>query len=54
MTPLQGVLNAAALLVDLIKEYFPLTIDKLDREKALFAGELYMSCTGRRRCLQVR
>eukprot|EP00798_Chlamydomonas_sp_ICE-L_P021903 gene21903-28945_t len=34
----QGVLNTAALLVDLIKEYFPLGIDKLQREKALFQG----------------
>ena len=36
--PLQGILDSAALLVDLIKEFFRHSIDSLNRERALFDG----------------
>ncbi|MEW5318036.1 MAG: hypothetical protein WDW38_009289 [Sanguina aurantia] len=34
----QGILDVAAVIVDMLRNYFPLTIDKLDRENALFEG----------------
>lgn len=34
----QGILDSAALVVDMIKKLFPLSIDDLERESALFDG----------------
>lgn len=34
----QGILDVAALVVDVLRRYFPLQLDRMDREKALFPG----------------